>query len=191
MTNNTSEIISFKTSKEWREWLELHHASSPSIYLKISKIKSPEQTISYQLALNEALCFGWIDGQKLPYNEHFWLQKFSKRKSKSTWSKINIQHIDRLTQEGKMMPAGILAVQEAKDDGRWEQAYDAQSQMVIPDDFLMELSKNKSAEQFFQSLSRANLFAIYFKLQSAKKPETRKKRMEKIIEMLSKNEKFH
>ena len=90
-----------------------------------------------------------------------------------------------------MMPAGILAVQEAKDDGRWEQAYDAQSQMVIPDDFLMELSKNKSAEQFFQSLSRANLFAIYFKLQSAKKPETRKKRMEKIIEMLSKNEKFH
>ncbi|AWL08243.1 hypothetical protein HME7025_00370 [Aquirufa nivalisilvae] len=191
MTNNTSEIISFKTSQEWREWLELHHASSPSICLKISKIKSPEQTISYQLALNEALCFGWIDGQKLPYNEHFWLQKFSKRKPKSTWSKINIQHIERLTLEGKMMPAGILAVQEAKDDGRWEQAYDAQSQMVIPEDFLMELSKNKSAEQFFQSFNRANLFAIYFRLQSAKKPETRKKRMEKILEMLSKNEKFH
>ncbi|CAM4153735.1 bacteriocin-protection protein, YdeI/OmpD-associated family [Cytophagaceae bacterium 50C-KIRBA] len=191
MTSNKAEILTFHSTQDWREWLEKHHANSPTICLQLSKLKAPEQTISYKEALDEALCFGWIDSQKLPMDDHYWLQKFSQRKPKSIWSKINIQHIERLTQAGKMMPAGLQAVHEAKKDGRWEQAYAAQSEMIIPEDFLVELRKNKPAEFFFQSLNRTNLFAIYFRLQSAKKPETRKKRMEQILEKLANGEKFH
>ncbi|MFY9159064.1 YdeI/OmpD-associated family protein [Aquirufa ecclesiirivi] len=191
MTTSKAEIVAFHSTQEWRVWLEKNHLHSPGICLQISKLKAPELTISYKEALDEALCFGWIDSQKFPLNEHYWLQKFSPRKPKSIWSKINIQHIERLTQAGKMMPAGLKTVQAAKDDGRWEQAYAAQSDMVIPEDFLHELKKNKAAELFYQSLNRSNLFAIYFRLQSAKKPETRKKRMEQIIEKLSSGEKFH
>ncbi|MHA8098532.1 YdeI/OmpD-associated family protein [Aquirufa aurantiipilula] len=191
MATSKSEIIKFHSSQEWREWLQEHHTNSVGICLQISKSKAPEQTISYKEALDEALCFGWIDSQKFPFDEYYWLQKFSPRKPKSIWSKINIQHIERLTQAGKMMPAGIQVVQEAKVNGQWEQAYAAQSEMVIPEDFLLELKKNKPAELFYQTLNRTNLFAIYFRLQSAKKPETRLKRMEQILEKLAKGEKFH
>ncbi|MCF8446984.1 MAG: YdeI/OmpD-associated family protein, partial [Bacteroidia bacterium] len=155
------------------------------------KKDSGKPTISYSEALDIALCYGWIDGQKKAFDEYAWLQKFCPRRAKSIWSKINTGHVERLIKDGRMRPAGLLAVENAKADGRWEKAYDSPSKMTIPEDFLKELSKNKKAEAFFKNLNKTNLFSIGFRLITAKKPETREKRMKEIIEMLAKGEKFH
>ena len=187
----STPIIAFETDEIFETWLETNHASSTGIWLKIFKKNSGVQTISYAQALDEALCFGWIDGQKKSFDEKAFLQKFCPRRPKSIWSKINIGHVERLSEEKRMRPAGMKAVEQAKEDGRWVQAYDSPSKMTIPDDFLTALSKNKKAELFFKTLNKANLFAIGFRLQTAKKQETRDKRMKDIIDMLSRGEKFH
>lgn len=150
-----------------------------------------EKTISYAEALDVALCYGWIDVQKQAYDEQAWLQKFCPRRAKSIWSKINIGHVERLINERRMRPARLKAVEKAKADGSWEKAYGSPNKMTIPEDFLKELSKNRKAEAFFMSLNKTNLFSIGFRLQTAKKQETREKRMKEIIEMLEKGGKFH
>jgi len=188
---STIPIIEFKTAKAFETWLEKNHDNSKGFWLKIFKKDSGKKTISYAEALDEALCFGWIDGQKQAFDEQAYLQKFCPRRAKSIWSKINIGHIERLINEGRMRPAGLKAVEEAKTNGNWEKAYDSQSKMTIPEDFLKELSKNKTAEAFFRSLNKTNLYTIGFRLQTAKKQETREKRMKEIIEKLAKGEKFH
>ena len=188
---NTIPIIEFKTSETFETWLEKNHNTSNGLWLKIFKKDSGEKTISYAEALDVALCYGWIDGQKQAYDEQAWLQKFCPRRAKSIWSKINIGHAERLINEGRMRSAGLKAIEKAKEDGSWEKAYDSQSKMTIPEDFLKELSKNKKAEAFFTGLNKTNLFSIGFRLQTAKKQETREKRMKEIIEMLAKGEKFH
>ena len=147
--------------------------------------------ICYAEALDVALCYGWIDGQNQAYDEQAWLQKFCPRRAKSIWSKINIGHVERLINERRMRPAGLKAVEKAKEVGSWKRAYDSPNKMTIPEDFLKELSKNKKAEAFFIGLSKTNLFSIGFRLQTAKKQATREKRMKEIIEMLAKSEKFH
>ena len=186
-----SQILSFTTAKELTSWLTKHHAVSTGIWIRIFKKNSDVKSITYAEALDEALCYGWIDGQKKPYDTASWLQKFTPRSPKSIWSKKNREHIERLEKSGKMKPAGIKQVEAAKADGRWEQAYDSQSNMVVPADFLEELAKNKKAEDFFKQLNKANIYAIVFRLQTAKKPETRDKRIKAILEMLKKGEKFH
>jgi uncharacterized protein YdeI (YjbR/CyaY-like superfamily) len=188
---NTIPIIEFKTAKTFETWLEKNHDNSNGLWLKIFKKDSGEKTVSYAEALDVALCYGWIDGQKQAYDEQAWLQKFCPRRAKSIWSKINIGHVERLINERRMRPAGLKAVEKAKEDGSWEKAYDSPSKMTIPEDFLKELSKNKKAEAFFKGLNKTNLFSIGFRLQTAKKQETREKRMKEIIEMLAKGEKFH
>lgn len=188
---NTIPIIEFKTSETFETWLEKNHNTSNGLWLKIFKKDSGEKTISYAEALDVALSYGWIDGQKQAYDEQAWLQKFCPRRAKSIWSKINIGHAERLINEGRMRSAGLKAIEKAKEDGSWEKAYDSQSKMTIPEDFLKELSKNKKAEAFFMGLNKTNLFSIGFRLQTAKKQETREKRMKEIIEMLAKGEKFH
>lgn len=184
-------VIAFQTAKEWRTWLSKNYQVSIGIWLKISKKNSKEKTISYAEALEESLCYGWIDGQKKSLDEQAWLQKFCPRGPKSIWSKVNIAHVERLTKAGKMEPEGLKAVASAKADGRWEAAYDSPSKMTVPDDFINELSKNKKALEFYKTLNKANLFSISFRLQTAKKPETRQKRVEIILDMLSKGQKFH
>lgn len=156
-------------------------------YKKATKI----QSITYAEALDEALCFGWIDGQAKPFDEKSWLQRYTPRRPKSIWSKRNIKYIDRLTKEGRMQPSGLQQVEAAKADGRWAQAYDGPSTMEVPKDFLEELSKHKEAEAFFNTFNKTNKYAISWRLQTAKKPETRLRRMNTIIEMLKKGEKFH
>jgi uncharacterized protein YdeI (YjbR/CyaY-like superfamily) len=188
---NSTPIIAFKTAEIFETWLETNHDISTGIWLKIYKKDSGEQTITYAQALDEALCFGWIDGQRKSFEEKAFLQKFCPRRPKSIWSKINIGHVERLSEAKRMRPAGMKAVEQAKEDGRWAQAYDSPSKMTIPDDFLAALSKNKKADLFFKTLNKANLFAIGFRLQTAKKQETRDKRMKDIIDMLSRGEKFH
>jgi uncharacterized protein YdeI (YjbR/CyaY-like superfamily) len=191
MTKPTLPTIPFKTSAAFETWLEKHHDNSTGIWMKIYKKDSGIKTITYAEALDVALCFGWIDGQKQAFDETCWLQKFCPRTAKSIWSKINIGHVERLIQNGKMQAAGLQAIESAKADGRWERAYDAPSKMTIPEDFLKALNKNKKAATFFKGLNKTNLFYIGFQLQTAKKQETREKRINAIIEKLAKGEKFH
>jgi uncharacterized protein YdeI (YjbR/CyaY-like superfamily) len=146
---NTLPIIEFKTAGTFETWLIKNHDNSNGLWLKIFKKDSRKKTISYAEALDVALCYGWIDGQKQAHDEQAWLQKFCPRSTKSIWSKINIGHVERLINEGRMRPAGLKAVEKAKADGRWEKAYDSPSKMIIPEDFLKELSKNKKAEAIF------------------------------------------
>ncbi|MEQ1554824.1 MAG: YdeI/OmpD-associated family protein [Ferruginibacter sp.] len=187
---DTLPIIQFETTETFETWLVENHENLSGLWMKIFKKDSKKRTITYAEALDVALCFGWIDGQKKTFDEESWLQKFTPRREKSIWSKVNIGHIERLTNEGRMKPAGLKAIEKAKADGKWEKAYDSPSKMTIPEDFLKEISKNKKAEAFFLTLNKTNLFSIGFRLQTAKKQETRTKRMKEIIEMLAKGDKF-
>ena len=148
-------------------------------------------SVTYAEALDQALCFGWIDGQKLPLDGISWVQKFTPRRSKSGWSKRNITHVNRLIQAGQMTPAGLKQVEAAKADGRWAAAYDSPANATVPPEFMKELARNTKAKQFFSTLNRANLYAIAYRLQTAKRSETKIKRMKLIIEMLARGEKFH
>jgi uncharacterized protein YdeI (YjbR/CyaY-like superfamily) len=184
-------IISFKDSTLWSEWLEKNHVAIQGVWVKFYKKHSKVQSISYAEAVEVGLCFGWIDSQMKPFDENSYLQKFTPRRSKSIWSKINTQRIERLIKEGKMRPSGMAQVEMAKADGRWEKAYNSLSTMEIPEDFLKALEMDKKAKSYFEKLNKSNVYAIVWRLQTAKKPETRDRRMKAILEMLSKGEKFY
>ena len=185
------KIMPFKTAKVYGVWLKKNHAKSPGIWMQFFKKGSGVKTITYAEALDEALCYGWIDSQKKSLDDKSYLQRFGPRKPKSIWSKINRMHIARLTKEGRMTETGLVHVATAKIDGRWEGAYDSPKNMAVPDDLLKVLARHKEAERFFKSLNKTNMYVIAWRLQTAKKPETRKKRMDMILEMLKKGEKFH
>jgi len=191
MSKTELQIFSFKSPRAWASWLDKNHSTSSGIWLRFFKKDSGVASVTYAEALDEALCYGWIDGQLDKYDEKSWLRKFTPRRPKSVWSKRNIEHVIRLTDAGKMKPAGLKEVEAAKADGRWERAYDSPSAMQVPDDFLKELSKNKKAKTFFETLNKANTYAIAWRLQTAKRPETREKRMIKFIQMLENGEKLH
>jgi uncharacterized protein YdeI (YjbR/CyaY-like superfamily) len=182
---------SFASAGAWEKWLAANHAQSDGIWLRIFNKESGEKTVTYAEALDEALCYGWIDGQKKKLDSDSWIQKFTPRRARSIWSKRNIEHIGRLTNEKRIKAAGLKAFEEAKKDGRLAAAYDSPSNSTTPDDFLRLLEKNKKAKAFFDTLNKANKYAITWRLQTAKKPETREKRMNIILEMLAKGEKFH
>jgi len=183
-------ILSFPSSLGFRRWLE-NHRQSDGIWLRIYKKDSGVTTVTYAEALDQALCFGWIDGQKKPYDQQSWLQKFTPRRPKSGWSKNNTQHAERLIKSGAMTSAGLKEVNAAKADGRWSAAYDSFSNARVPDDFLKALAKNKKAKAFFRTLNKTNLYSIAYRLQTAKKPETREKRMRAIVAQLARGERFH
>ncbi len=191
VVKSDSPIHSFTTSEELISWYAKHHAVSKGIWIRFFKKKSGITTIKYAEALDVALCYGWIDGQKKPYDAESWLQKFTPRRPQSIWSKRNRENIARLEKSGKMKAAGSKQVETAKADGRWEQAYDSSTNMIVPADFLIKLAKDKKAETFFNTLNKANTYSIVWRLQTAKKPETRDKRMKAILEMLKNGEKFH
>ncbi len=184
------EIRSFKSPKEFNSWLK-KQKDSPGIWLHFYKKDSGVPSINYKEAVDEALCFGWIDGQAKPFDENSWLQRFTPRRVRSIWSKRNRDHVSRLIAEGRMQPSGLAEIERAKLDGRWNAAYDAPLTMEVPEDFLRVLDKNKKAKAFFETLNKTNLYAIAWRLQTAKKPETREKRINIILEMLAKGEKFH
>jgi uncharacterized protein YdeI (YjbR/CyaY-like superfamily) len=181
----------FETQQQWEKWLAKHHMQEDGVWLRMYKKDSKIPSINYAQALEEALCYGWIDGMSKSVDETSFIQKFTPRRPKSIWSERNTKHIARLTAEGKMKPAGIRQVELAKADGRWEKAYATQSEATIPDDFMAALKKNKKATAFFETLNKQNKFAIYFRLQNAKKPETRAKHIVDFIAKLERQEKFH
>lgn len=185
------KTLTFKTSADFRVWLAKNHDCCDGIWLRIFKKTSGKPTVTYTEALDHALCFGWIDGLKKPCDELSWFQRFTPRRPRSGWSKINTKHIERLTAAGLMMPAGMQQVAAAKADGRWQAAYDSAGAAKPPADFLQALNKHTKAKTFFESLNRANVYAIVYRLQTAKKPETRARRMKLILDMLKRGEKFH
>lgn len=167
------------------------HTRASSLLLRIYKKGSGLKSITYAEALDQALCFGWIDGQKLPFDEDSWVQKFTPRRAKSNWSRLNVAHVDRLIRQGQMTPAGLKEMESAKADGRWTAAYDSPANATLPAEFMEELARNADAKQFYATLNRANVYAIAYRLQTAKRPETKIKRIKLIIGMLARGEKFH
>lgn len=185
------EILAFKSPVDWEKWLAKNHAASKGLWLKIHKKGSGKSTVSYPQALEGALCYGWIDGQKNGHDAESWLQKFTPRRPRSPWSKINTGHAERLIKAGKMKPAGLREVESAKKDGRWKSAYHSQSTATYPADFLKEVGKDKKAKAFLETLNSANRYAIIYRLRTAKKAETREKRMKQFVAMLAKGELLH
>jgi len=184
-------ILLFDEARVFEEWLAAHHPTSKGLWLKIAKKGSATASVSYSQALEVALCHGWIDGQKAPLDEMFWLQRFTPRGAKSKWSKMNREKTLALIKATRMKPAGQAAIDAAKCDGRWERAYDSQSRATVPDDLQAELDKNPAAAAFFASLDRVNRYAVLYRLHSVKKPETRLRRLAQFVDMLNRKQKIH
>jgi len=188
---NDLPVLPFETRQDWEAWLDEHHANTKGVWLKIAKKGTNIPSVTYAEALDSALCYGWIDGQKGSFDEQYWLQKFSPRGPKSGWSQINCDKVTALIAEGRMQPAGMRQVEQAKADGRWDLAYDSQSKITIPEDFQRELDKNQQAQDFFKTLNSVNRYAVLHRIQIAKKPETRAALIEKYINMLSQHQKLY
>ena len=184
-------VLLFADQQAWATWLAENHTTSTGLWLQLAKKASGLTSVSYAEALDVALCYGWIDGQKQSYDEDSWLQKFTPRGTKSIWSKINREKVAQLIERGLMQPAGLAAVESAKQDGRWDAAYDSARTMTVPDDFQAALDQSAPAAAFFATLNSANRYAILWRIQTAKKAETRTKRIEQFIQMLENKEKLH
>jgi uncharacterized protein YdeI (YjbR/CyaY-like superfamily) len=188
---NDLPVLSFATTRAWSAWLALHHASSRGVWLKIAKKGSKSASVNYAEALEVALVWGWIDGQKGKLDDAWWLQRFTPRGPKSIWSKTNREKAVALIEAGKMKPPGHAEVERAKRDGRWEAAYASQSRATVPPDLAKALAANPRAARFFETLESHNRYAILFRVHTAKKRETRAARIEKYVAMLERHEKLH
>ena len=183
--------LPFATKNKWAEWLSRQHSKSAGVWLKLSKKDSGISSVTYDEALEVALCYGWIDGQKKGFDDKYWLQKFTPRGPKSIWSKINTVKAEKLIASGEMKPAGLKAIDAAKQDGRWDAAYESQKNISIPEDFQAALNQNEKAKVFFATLNSVNRYAILFRIHNVKKAETRARRIKQFVEMLEKNEKLY
>ena len=184
-------VLLFASKQDWHTWLDENHGRHTGLWLKHAKKASTKQSVSYDEALEEALCYGWIDSQKRTYDSNYYLQKFTPRGPKSIWSKKNVIKVETLTKVGRMQPAGLAATESAKQDGRWDAAYDSPNAREIPQDFQAALDKNLKAKHFFETLNKVNVYGFCWRVQTAKKPETRQARIEKFIHMLNRGEKLH
>lgn len=185
------EILSFKDTAAFRAWLHKNHAHVPGIWLKIAKKGSGITSIDRSQALLVALCYGWIDGQAKTIDETYYIQKFTPRRARSLWSKINVDLVTELIAEGKMQPAGQAAIDEAKANGRWAAAYDAPSKTTTPEDLVAALTAHPKAKAFYETLNKTNTYAITMRIQTAVRAETRAKRIKDIIAMLERGEKLY
>jgi uncharacterized protein YdeI (YjbR/CyaY-like superfamily) len=184
-------ILLFETQAAWADWLAENHTTASGLWLQLAKKAADLNSITYNEALEEALCYGWIDGQKKSYDDQSWLQKFTPRGPRSIWSKINRAKAEQLVESGRMKPAGLAAVERARQNGRWDAAYDSATTATVPGDFQAELDKNPQAAAFFATLNGTNRYAILFRIQTAKKVETRAGRIQQYIEMLARGEKLY
>jgi uncharacterized protein YdeI (YjbR/CyaY-like superfamily) len=184
-------ILPFASAQAWEAWLEREHARAPGVWLKIAKKDSGIATVTYAEALDVALCFGWIDGQKRAFDETWFLQRFTPRKRGSRWSRVNTEHVTRLIAAGRMRPAGLAQVEAARADRRWDDAYDGQRSATVPDDLQAALDANPAAAAFFATLRGANRYAVLYRVQDAKRPETRARRIDRFVAMLARGETLH
>jgi uncharacterized protein YdeI (YjbR/CyaY-like superfamily) len=185
-------IVDFARQAAWADWLEANHGASAGVWLRLAKKGSGSPSVSYAEAVESALCFGWIDGQKDSYDEQAWLQKFTPRGPRSIWSKINRERVGELVARGLMRPAGLAAVERAKQGGQWEAAYDPPSVATVPPDLQAALdASEKGAQAFFDSLNGANRYAVLWRIQTVKKAETRARKIVELVAMLERKEKLH
>jgi uncharacterized protein YdeI (YjbR/CyaY-like superfamily) len=187
----TESPLTFATQAEWEEWLVQNEGTSTGTWLRLAKKGTEQSTLTYAQALESALCFGWIDGQKQAECEEYWLQRFTRRTAKSAWSRINTEKAEALIAASKMRSSGMLEIERAKKDGRWERAYTSASNSTVPDDFQAALDDNPEAKAFFATLKSNNRYAILYRLQNAKKPETRARKIQEFVDMLKRGETFH
>ncbi|KAF1719160.1 YdeI/OmpD-associated family protein [Pseudoxanthomonas wuyuanensis] len=180
----------FKSAAAWEKWL-VAHADARGVWLQIAKKGADMASLTYAEALDVALCHGWIDGQKQAFDAQCFLQRFTPRRPRSVWSKINVGKVETLIAAGRMQPAGMREVEAAKADGRWLAAYDSARTMEVPAELAAALAKNSKAKAFFESLNKTNYYAVCWRVQTAKKPETRAARVHKLVEMLARGEKIH
>ncbi|MFI7241666.1 YdeI/OmpD-associated family protein [Streptomyces qinglanensis] len=185
------EIVAFESAATFEAWLGENHAVSPGIWLKLRKKNPAVVALDYAQALDVALCYGWIDGQKATFDDQWWLQRFTPRKPHSKWSKVNRDKVAALIEQGRMRPPGQAEVDRAKADGRWEAAYDSAKTATVPEDLAAALTAVPAAAAFFETLDRQNRFAILYRIQDAKKAETRARRIEKYVAMLANGEMLH
>lgn len=185
-------ILPFASAAEWEAWLGEHHASTPDgVWLKYAKKASGLATVTYAEAVEVALCYGWIDGQAAPVDETWWLQRFTPRRARSRWSKINRERALRMIEQGRMHPAGLREIESAQADGRWERAYAGPAAAKVPDDLQAAFDANPAAAEFFATLDSQNRFAVLYRIQEAKRPQTRANRIAKFAGMLARGEKLH
>jgi uncharacterized protein YdeI (YjbR/CyaY-like superfamily) len=183
--------LAFADPRAFSTWLAANHATSRGVWLRLAKKASGTPSVTYAEAIGVALAWGWIDGQKRPGDETSWLQKFSPRGARSTWSKINRDKATALIAAGAMQPPGLAEVERAQRDGRWDAAYDPPSRAAVPEDLAAALAANPRAAAFFATLDAANRYSVLFRIQTPKKPETRAKRIEHFVAMLARHEKIH
>jgi uncharacterized protein YdeI (YjbR/CyaY-like superfamily) len=183
--------LSFASVDEWEAWLEANHDSSPGAWLKLAKKGSGIASVTLAEALDVCLCFGWIDGLRRSLDDDYYLQRYTPRRPRSKWSRINVEKVEALTAAGRMRPAGVAEVERAKADGRWEAAYESPRRMGVPDDLKRELAARPAAREFFESLDSRNRYAILYGLNDAKRPETRARRLAKFVAKLEAGERMY
>jgi uncharacterized protein YdeI (YjbR/CyaY-like superfamily) len=188
MSPDDLPVLPFASAAVWERWLEREHARAPGVWLQIAKKDSGIATVTYAEALDVALCFGWIDGQKRGLDATWFLQRFTPRRRGSRWSKINTGHVERLLAAHRMRPAGLAQVEAARADGRWDAAYDGQASATVPSDLQAALDANPDAAACFAALRGASRYAILYRVQDAKRPETRARRIERFVAMLARGE---
>jgi uncharacterized protein YdeI (YjbR/CyaY-like superfamily) len=185
------ETVTFASAEAFEEWLGENHASSPGIWLRLRKKGPGVVALDYAQALEVALCYGWIDGQKAKLDDQWWLQRFTPRRPGSRWSKVNRDKATALIEQGRMRPPGQAEIDRARADGRWEAAYDGARTATVPDDLAAALAAVPAAAAFFETLDRQNRYAVLYRVQDAKRAETRARRIEKFVAMLARGEKLH
>jgi uncharacterized protein YdeI (YjbR/CyaY-like superfamily) len=178
-------LIEFADQQAWEVWLAQNHDDSPGVWLLVAKKGAPRATVTQAQAIEGALCFGWIDGQIGRHDEHFYKQRFTHRRPRSKWSQLNCRRATELIDSGQMQPPGLEEVQRAKADGRWDAAYEPQSAATVPRDFAQALAADPAAEQFFATLTGARRFSFLYRIQDAKRPETRARRIEQFVALLA------
>jgi uncharacterized protein YdeI (YjbR/CyaY-like superfamily) len=185
---NDDPVVELRTQDDWAAWLEENHVAQSGVWLQFAKKGSGVETVNYGEALEVALCYGWIDGQVRRLDERYYLQRFTPRRARSSWSKVNVEKALALIERGQMKPAGLAAIEEAKADGRWERAYDPPSKIQVPDDLRAALDESPKAAELFAKLNSTNRYAILYGIQNAKRPETRARRIAKFVDMLARGE---
>ncbi|ASU78390.1 hypothetical protein CDG81_08920 [Actinopolyspora erythraea] len=191
MTAENEPVLEFASGEEWRDWVAENHDDSTGVWLRIAKKNAATTSVSYARALDEALCFGWIDAVKRSYDDSSWLQRFTPRRSRSKWSRINRDNAERLIAEGRMREPGHREVERAKQDGRWQAAYEPQRTATVPDDLRRELDADPTAREFFDNLDSQNRYAILHRVAEAKRADTRARRISRFVAMLAEHRRLH
>jgi uncharacterized protein YdeI (YjbR/CyaY-like superfamily) len=180
--------IQFASVEAWERWLAKNHENAPGVWIRFAKKGSGIESVNYKEALDAALCYGWIDSQTKKYDDNTYLQKWTPRTRKSMWSKINREKVAVLIENGQMKAAGLAEIEHAKADGRWEAAYDSPANATVPEDLQNALNKSERAKAAFEELTKSQRYSILFRIQTAKRAETRAKRIQQFVEQLEKDE---